>query len=395
MLVGREFLVCGERWAFDPWGNHVYPPDPEPYDPCWCHSGLKFKFCHRSRDKESPLSTEELIRDWEQSENLSLCFHPGAPVGCSSKIVDAHVVQRNGGGLRAIARDGKVYGFKLHPIFLIKRDGHLVPELIGTGRASTFRGFCEVHDAALFKPAEVRSFEGKPEQLLLLNFRAITRRVHSGRVGLRQTPYLLKADRGRSRNEQRQMFAMAEHYRFETETGLQNIEAVKAIYDDAILSNRYDVNGLTIWFNAAPEFMCSSIVEVDYDFAGRPVTPVNSPAHLCFYTLAIPGGGWAAVWSWFGSNPAAERLAASFLRLSHDRMASAVMQYAFEYIDNIFFGPDWWEARTQSERDKVIARMSAHVQPFSVRGAEALLDDQLRLTSCKYTHSEVAGDWWR
>jgi len=393
MLTGQQFEVRGEIWRFDLWGNHVYPPDPGTYDQCWCHSGARFKFCHKFRHKETPQTTEEMLRDWEQANDYSVCLHPDAPNGCSSKIIDAHVVQRSGGGLKSIARAGKVYSFKPHPMFLMKRNGRLVPELIGISQASTFRGFCEAHDSTLFKPIETRNFSSDPEQLLLLNFRAVTRRVHSDEVGLRQAPNFLKADRGRSRHEQRQMFVMAERYREEKEAMLQNARRLKGMYDRAVLERRSDVNGLAVWFDGEPEFMCSSIVYVDYDFDGQPVDAVHPPAHLCFYTLAIPTGGWAAVWAWLGSNSAAESLAASFLRLPRPLMPSALMRYALEYIDNIFLAPQWWEARTEREREQIIERMSAHVQPFSARLAGSILDDGLRVTAVSQIRADIVGEW--
>lgn len=144
--------------------------DPDTYDPCWCGSAKKFRFCHMNRHREPRVTNPEYLAGWEAAADVEMCLHPLAPAGCSGGAIRAHTVQRMGGGLRAIARGGQVYGFKLHPYFFQKNALLVVPELIGTRQASTFRGFCAVHDAGLFKPVEHHRFAGTPVQVGLLTF---------------------------------------------------------------------------------------------------------------------------------------------------------------------------------------------------------------------------------
>ena len=48
-------------------------------------------------------------------------------------------------------------GFPL-TMFKLKNEGKIVPGPVGIGSASTFMGFCSVHDNSLFEPIENNSF---------------------------------------------------------------------------------------------------------------------------------------------------------------------------------------------------------------------------------------------
>lgn len=379
MLFGREVIVRGQRWLFDPSGRLVYPVDPGPYDPCWCFSGRKFRFCHMRRHLEPAPSIHDGIALWESAPELRICLHPDAPIGCSSKIVDAHTVQRRGEGLQGIARAGKVYGVKLHPRFFLKRDMRLEPTLLGINEASTFTGFCDHHDGPLFRALETREFAATPEQLFLLNYRCIVRRLHSNQQAVRDAELWSNADRGLSPDEQRRFFIAMEFKRETDAVGLANTRQLKEIYDARWRASDFATNALVVRLHGAPELVCSSIVDVQFDFSGHPVAPWIAPAHLCFTMLASAGGG-IAVWSWLGSNPAAEQLTASFRALPEEEQPRAVLRYALELLDQLYFSPLWWDTLDPTVKNAVIQHVTAHVQPYWRRTSTALLEDGVRAT---------------
>lgn len=71
-----------------------------------------------------------------------------------------------------------------------KTGGRVFPRLIGIREASTFSGFCDRHDAELFKPLEHTGFEATAEQLALLGFRALCRDLMAKRSALALNPFL-------------------------------------------------------------------------------------------------------------------------------------------------------------------------------------------------------------
>jgi hypothetical protein len=141
-------------------------------DPCWCRSGLKWKKCHRDRDKMSPLPLSDILERGTEIRNKSLCLHPLASEDCSDRIIAAHSVQRRV-GLKAIEENGHVLSF-LHALTRkFCSPASISPERIGVSRASTFRGFCEKHDAALFRPIEAEKWDPTKENAFLFSFRAV------------------------------------------------------------------------------------------------------------------------------------------------------------------------------------------------------------------------------
>src|ERR1043165_3041696 len=377
MRFGREFIIRGQRWVFDPDGRFVYPPDPGPYDPCWCFSLRKFKFCHIGRHRETPTPEHEGVKRWESAPELRLCLHPNAPAGCSDSIIAAHSVQRKGAGLATIARSGKVYGSKLHPRFFMARDMRLEPALVGTSQIATFPGFCGTHDNELFRPLETAIFSATDEQLFLLGFRCIARRLLSSEEALQNMHLFADADRGLNRDDQRRMFIAIESHRINTETGVRNLRVVKSAYDDAWRTNQLQASAFVVWLEGMPEVVCSTLVEADIAFDGTYLPQLTPPEHVCFTMISDPSGQ-VAVWSWRGPNPAAERLVQSFCTLPRQSQAAAVLRYVLEFVDTPYFSPAWWEDLSRSTQDAIVDRMTAHVQPFAVRSAGALLDDGIR-----------------
>jgi len=393
MPYGREVYVRGERWLFDPDGRHVEPADPKHYEPCWCWSGKKFKSCHMLRDQAKPAPISDVIDRWHSRLPARRCLAPGAPTGCSGKIVDSHVIQRRGGGLETIARCGMVYGFKFHPMFFVKKQGVHTPEPVGIGLAGTAPLFCAPHDRELFRRAETESFSPTARQLLELNFRTVACRLHTNEAVVQQVELLYTGDAGLSRDEQRKYFIACEAYREESNFYLENTRALKRCYD-AWMTSATDpgVNALVLRLHGQPDFMCASLTYAIMDFRGNPLPPPEGTTHLCFYTIA-DGNEVSVVFAWIGPNAGAEKLCRSLLSLPQTTWASAVLQYGVEYIDDIYFRPDWWDELLPESRSALVERLTAHSKPFREHYLDALVPFGAELSSLRSDRVQVIGSW--
>ncbi len=87
------------------------------------------------------------------------------------------------------------------------------------------------------------------------------------------------------------------------------------------------------------------------------MAPVLPPTHLWFNVIATPEGG-AAVWSWIGDNPAAERLFATFAALPRKGQPVAILRYAIELIETLYFSPPWWDVLNRSAQTAIVDRMT-------------------------------------
>lgn len=386
--------VNGEDWKFDPFGRLLDRPDPDTYDPCWCGSGSAFRFCHRDKHRQPCVTRAEFLEGWERSADLGMCLHPDAPSGCSDVIVRAHTVQRMGGGLRTIAHNGEVYGYRLHPYFFQKHDLRLVkPELIGTRKASTFRGFCQPHDSTLFKAAEDKEFVATQEQLFLLNFRAVARRVYGMNVAVRHAELTLGYDRGLSPVLQRQWFAI--HYRelANAREALQNVISLKARYDYSLKAGKLDeLNAFVAYFQGEPSFHAAELVAIRFDFAGHRLKEPDPPAHLCAYTLAVKNG-WCIVFAWVGSNTAAEQLCQSFVEVPDTGKPAATLRYALEYMDTIFFAPRWWDSLSESQQTGTAKVLTDRLHPHHLNDPQGLITMSVPPVPSTFAYAQRVGPW--
>lgn len=385
--------VFGEDWRFDPAGRLLDRADPDTYAPCWCRSGKKFRFCHQNRHREARVSRGEFLAGWEEAADLEMCLAPTSPGGCSGTIIRAHTVQRLGGGLRSIARGGEVYGLEPHPYFFQKNDLRVVPQLIGTHKASTFRGFCGVHDAALFTPVEHHTFSATPEQLFLLNFRTIARRIFSKTVSVRHAPRMFNYDRGLPSDLQRQFFAVQYRDKVNAEAQLLNIQSLKHQYDLQLLSSDFsDVNAFVIYFLGRPDFLCAELTAVHSDFDGNALVELPPPAHLCVYTIALEDV-WAFVFSWVGENRAAEALSRSLAALPDHEKPIAVFRFAIEQTDNIFFAPAWYDGLTAEQRSALSHTLTRRMHPHYTADRRVFLTGPALPATATYKDSKMIGRW--
>jgi hypothetical protein len=101
-----------------------------------------------------PMSASPRLNPWEvdairrKAYTKKYCLAPDAgDAACSGGIVNAHSVQ--GTLLRRIARDGHVYG-DVSSIGTLQRNlGQFTYGLVGVNLASTFTGFCNLHDTGM------------------------------------------------------------------------------------------------------------------------------------------------------------------------------------------------------------------------------------------------------
>ena len=73
-------------------------------------------------------------------------------------------------------------------------------ELVGINKASTFTGFCDEHDAEIFRPIETKPLNlSDSEQLFLIAYRSLTREVHATMEGAAkvQATYLDLVEKGK------------------------------------------------------------------------------------------------------------------------------------------------------------------------------------------------------
>jgi SEC-C motif len=359
-------------------------------DPCWCNSGKKYKKCHLDRDKMPAMPRQEALTGFRGSFNKKYCLHPEASTAtCRGGIVKAHTIQRNG-GLSKIAEKGHILQFELDFSTPPSEDPtFFTPKLIGLNKASTFTGFCNLHDTKTFEPIEKHPFRPTQEHTFLLNlgYRALCRELFTKKAAFENIPLMKELDRGWTMPEQIGYQLFVKRYADAVKVGLRDIDHHKAIYDKVLLSGDFsDSNFYVIFFDRTPDIMCSAGKFPTHDYHGNVLQDLQQADEIMdsisFSLIATDNGG-AAVFSWIGSSSPCEKFIISLDSLTDDNIASAIVRYSFEFFENVFFSPSWWSSLEEKVKIKLQSRRALAIEPLAPREAECLVDDGLRLVSWK------------
>ncbi len=346
-------------------------------EPCWCGSGLKYKRCHLGREDDeaiSPWQAAQAHRDaFSVKECLAARIHPGE---CDGRIVGAHTVPRSG-SLAKIARDGHVYTFMPGMDAIIKNDGELVPQLTGIGKASVFYGFCQKHDRELFLPLEVEEFAARPDQCLLLAYRAYAKEAYNKRASLETVAVMKKADKGRSKAEQLAIQMMVSGFETGTRAAIADLEHKHDAFDKALSEADYScVRAFVVKLAGPPPVMASGGFNPEFDFDGNALQSLADlgtvPAFITVTSFCSGDEGYFVL-SWLEQDDA---VCAAFVKtldgMSDAEMTDGMLGVLFEYCENIQVAPDWWESLDGTQRKGLVAKMRKSADTAEERGSDCM-----------------------
>lgn len=363
-------------------------------DLCWCRAGEKYKRCHLDRSKEPPFRIHEYIKIFRKFLNKGYCLHPHADLqACIGPIVKAHTIQRNG-SLSRIARAGNVYTFLTD--HNLSSDSLAAPKIVGVSKASTFTGFCKLHDDNTFAPIEKYSFQSNPEHTFLLGYRALCHEFFTKKAGLEFIlPYQQRnLDRGKSLLEQYNIQAHLYYLKAGFALGMRDLSRYKAAYDKALSAQDFsDTRYYVIRLNNAPDFLCSGTILPEYSFDGKMLQRLSPGAeqldHLTFSLIATDLGG-AAVFSWHGKSGASEQFVRSLDALSDHELPHAIVRFMFETFENVFASPDWWERLDNEAQQKLLARQLSGMASSDTEWTnDCLMDDGVRAVNWTVSSRET------
>ncbi|MEO8392670.1 MAG: SEC-C domain-containing protein [Chloroflexota bacterium] len=351
-------------------------------DPCWCGSGKKYKFCHYRRDKREAASVQDVIEATQQGIKKRECLHPEAPINCKGEIVQAHTIQRNG-GLSKIAKHGHVYT----PFTTVPSVGkkHRMRRE-GIKRASTFTGFCKYHDNLVFAPIEDHPLQINQHHALLLTFRAISREIYTKRRAIEMIPFGKSLDRGKDLLTQAYIQENFSDYQYGAEAGLRDLNHYKALLDKALLSQKYqDIHYYAIKIDQTPDVLCSGALFPDCDFSGNSIQNLmqgietKEPVDCIAFSLLATDYGGVVFFSWIGEGKVNREFIRSLSALHDNEICHAVLRFTFEYFENTYLSPEWWESLSKDTQDRIMDRYLASMDIHQERSSKVLKDDGMRL----------------
>lgn len=351
----------------------------DPYKPCWCQSGAKWKWCHKDREKTKPRPIGALMAEQAAEFQKRYCSHPAAGAECSGGIVRAHTVQRRG-GLADVAEDGHVMSVRAGTQAVFENKGVIVPKLVGVGSASTFNGFCKLHDASMFRPVEVGSPTLSKANAFLLSYRALAYELYTKRAAKRSFDVQREMDLGKPFYVQAEIQQHLHFYEAGVDRGLADLQKWKDSYDDAYRTEDYDAfSYLGVVFDGVIPVVAAGGLHVEFDFAGQRLQVISRGdcdfEHLMF-NLTTLNGASVAVFGWLrGSADTGRKLVDSFCAVPDSDKANAVVHLAFEHIENTFMRPSWWDSLSADAREEALKKIrSGSGNLDQVRTAASLRD---------------------
>ncbi|ASF28429.1 MULTISPECIES: SEC-C domain-containing protein [Bacillus amyloliquefaciens group] len=353
----------------------------EPYKPCPCLSGKKFKFCcyQKARDfKQKSLSElnysdsrlqYEMNKMWDNTD-FKTCFGFNKEE-CGSLIKNAHSIQNNR-ILNRISDDNHVYQLSNR----FSNDEGVATEFkrISKNKASTFFGFCDYHDTELFKPIELRDYENDEIQNFLFAFRAHSidmhkkvRRLESIRNIFKQSPNKLIDPFFVYNFKQAELDVRdfdLDYEKFQREYLESNFSSIKTLFRrlpfeinfavSACFAVKDDLNGNTL----------NAIYNIDKDL-------VLPSIYINIYPVE---GVTNVIISYFLDND--DVYGEYFKQLNHLRDKEFVDYLNFliiEYTENIFFRPSFIENLNEEERYSLLKSFESSI--FLLEKFELLCED--------------------
>ncbi len=347
---------------------------------CWCGSGKKFKHCHYGRENEAPISKGEAIDHSKKNSSRKYCYAPNElKHECSTKIINAHTVSKSGSLCEIADESNHVLGLKINAANIFKNEGKLVPERLGVNQASTFKGFCSIHDKALFSCIEDRTFVGDQEQCIALMYRSVAKELYAKEGSLVTSEFIKEADKGAVPLQQVFIQSFSSDFQLGTKTAIKELSELKSQLDEQLLGNAIkNMSHLIIESSSPMPIAVSSIVSPASDFGGKSIQNLGDLSvvaePLIFNSFSSDGKGYV-VFSWPKSSNKVLGFINSLLDVKQTDIFSSLVRFFFGVSENTFISPSWWNDLARPQKDKIESLIMSGVNPMELVPDNLFIDD--------------------
>lgn len=356
---------------------------------CWCGSDKKYKHCHYGRESEKKVSKGEIIQNSNKIGLRKGCYVPEElKHECSGKIINAHTVSKSN-SLKEIA-DSKnhVLGIKFDMAKIFSNNGKIVLERIGINKASTFKGFCSVHDKKVFSIIEDHPFSYNEKQCFVLAYRALAKELYAKEGSIISTENLKNLDKGQSLATQFFIQDIARKNETGASCALNELNVLKDFFDNELTGKTKDTfSHLVIVFDSKLPIAVSSIFAPIADFDGKEIqnlADLSIPAQqLIINSFSSEGKGYA-LFSWQKGSDKILEFTDSFIKINDNDKFSALVRLFIGHAENCFYSPDWWNSLSEKQKNKVEYLVMEGVNPFTYDPLKTLIDDGIHFPGGHY-----------
>ncbi|RMA08741.1 SEC-C domain-containing protein [Providencia stuartii] len=342
-------------------------------DKCWCGSGVKYKKCHLNREKMPEISRGDIYKHSKKIGNVKYCSVPDLlKCDCSKKMIRAHTISKSS-SLKSIAEDSHVMGIKQTYDSVEKNSGILKLELIGINSASTFTGFCSVHDRDLFSPIENDIFIPSKKNCFLLSYRPLCRELYAKKNNGETADFLKQFDKGTDIDTQKFIQRMMSSFENGIDNSLNDLGILKGKMDDILSTESFDdMNHYVIELSEIPQVNASGSILPDFDFDGNQLqTLAESVVSTVIFNCIYSGKNGYFIFSWLKDDDVIVRKFIESLNSKSD-MADRLVAFLYSYCENTFCSPSWWNDLSTEKQSDINKRIMEGILPFDPRDGSSL-----------------------
>jgi len=320
----------------------------EPYNPVFERSIVRTIPASTVR-KEPRQAFNDAIRHGRKGLGVCLAATSG---NCSGKIVRAHTIQRAVMARHADA--GHVY----HLDTITEHKTLNLIHKVGVVKATTFPGFCNFHDTALFAPIENLPFMATAEQFHRFHLRAAAQALFDRKywaVGVRSE--IIRRDPGQAKTHEG---AIGASQADSPEAEREFLSCLKAVRE-----GDFSVIDTRCWIgNTAPSIMGSELFAPRKDFCGKLVQNPKARSHAWVsLTITEVNRSTLVLLSGRKNCPVFTALADSLEKVGMRGRSQAVASYALCQLCNMIILPAWHKSLSEWHRKTLSTMMRSQYFP--------------------------------
>ncbi len=291
------------------------------------------------------MPTEALISA-SRRQFMKVCLHPDAGQGRCNAIIDAHTVQRARTLQKLVDANNHVLTF-----YPAKHDANGLLQIHSRGwkKASTFTGFCGIHDMSTFAPLENKDFEFSTEVAFLLSYRALCHELYQKKSAARSYSDLRQMlDRGQLPDTQIVIQNEVAIRLRGFARAINGLEEAKIHADRSLLTKNYEGWSFAcLEFSGELSLATAGAPTPTADLDGRRLQSLHdsaTPIQHLYLSIVSSRSGAAVVFGWRKDHPAPRHLVESLLSIPRPLLAGYVVQYVFAHLENVCFARSWWNS---------------------------------------------------
>ncbi len=280
-------------------------------------------------------------------------MHPEASSSTCSTIISAHTRSRKSLLGKIVDSDNHVLSFKNPNPFADRSE----PVKVGWKQASTFPGFCSLHDQ-VFSRIDSGGFTASIEECFLLSYRGICHEIfqkmaaYEDYMSMRST-----LDKGKNFEKQQEIQGNLNAGLMGTQKGLRELGKQKTDFDHSLLSKDYSAWKHAIFFFEGSLSVASvGTFSPNRSLNGTEIQvmhDINTPQQPVVLSVVATDVGCAVILFWKIGHDVVSGFTQEVIDTQPKDVSGLLIQLMFAYLSNTYFSEKWWKWISSAAKQQI------------------------------------------